>query len=120
MAVRTLSRTESSNTVNGMNGPETQTKTNTNYTQKKITPNTENYDSTLFEVSQITHGDTTEQSSTVTAITAVPSASHNCIILVVAIIMGIVTSVVVVILVWFKCRRKCKYRRVPTDPQGEP
>jgi hypothetical protein len=112
----TLSRTESSNMIERHFDSETVTKTNMNDTEMQIT-STKNYNSTLFGVTQITHGVAADQQpSTVPAINEDTSAAQN------GIIIGITVTVLVLIGVCvggvFLWCYKRKSTNVKRDPEG--
>lgn len=109
----TLSRKENSTIIQRHFDSETVTKTNMNDTEVQITTNTKNYNSTVFGVTQITHEVATDQqSSTVPAINEDKSAAQIIVIILVLSIIGVCVGM-------FFWHRKCKYTKVPTDPEGQ-
>jgi hypothetical protein len=106
--------TESSNMIKGHFDSETVTKTNKNDTEMQITTSTENYDSSVFEVTQITHGVATDQqTSTVSALNTETSAVQ-----IVTIICTSISVLLIVVCGVFIWRRKHEYTKVQTDLEG--
>ena len=113
----TLSRTESNNMIEGYFDSETVTKINMNDTERQIT-STKNYNSTLFGVTQSTHGVAADQQpSTVPTINEDTNAAQN------GIIIGFTAAVLVLIGVcvggmFFWCHKHI-YTNIKTDAEGE-